>query len=351
MINLSFTFRSLEYTAVSFIPELTAMLFSVWHDKSGPIVVMSYFVYGVGGILSPLVAEPFLIKTQSQTTRANLQNTSTSGAGWQSNCSNGTERAELMDNASTSINCNATLKPDVNYTNVHFAYLIGALLAALTAMPFIIFYFKDSQKEDEQNPETEKTAKVSGKLRIVVVALISIAHFAGMAIVDEYPIFLTTFGMLQLDWSQTKGSSMTAVYFAMYAVGNLLEVFLLRYMSSRSYVYLTYVLVLGSIALFYVGVHWTISLLQTIPVALIGIATSSIMPTLFTWTQESVTPVSGFVASVLYFSGSVGGLLNPILLAFLIESITPMWLIYLSVVKALFCFVICIIADLLIKNC
>ena len=326
------------------------MLFSVWNDKSGQIVLMSHFVYAVGGILSPLVAEPFLIKTQPQTTRANLQNTNISGAGWQSNCSGGTERDELMDNASTSMNCNSTLTSDVKYTNVHFAYLIGALLAALTAMPFIIFYFKDSKKEEEQNSQTEKPAKVSGKLRIVVVALIAIAHFAGMAIVDEFPIFLTTFGMLQLDWSQTKGSSMTAIYFAMYAVGNLLGVFLLRYISSRSYVYLTYVLVIGSIALFYVGVHWTISLLQTIPVALIGIATSSIMPTLFTWTQESVTPVSGFVASALFFSGSIGSLLNPILLAFLIESVTPMWLIYLSVVKALFCFVICIIADMLIRN-
>ena len=226
------------------------MLFSVWHDKSGPFVVMAHFVYGVGGILSPLVAEPFLIKTQPQTTRTNIQNANISVAEWQSNCSSWMERDELMENALTSMNCTSTFTSGLKYTDVHFAYLIGALLAALTAMPFIIFYFKGSQKEAGQNSETEKPAKVSGKLRIVVVALISIAHFAGMAIVDEYPIFLTTFGMVQLDWSQAKGSSMTAVYFAMYAVGNLLGVFFLRYISSRSYVYITYILVLGSIALF-----------------------------------------------------------------------------------------------------
>ena len=140
---------------------------------------------------------------------------------------------------------------------------------------------------------------------------------------------------------------MTALYFASYAVGSFMGVFILKFISSRSYVYLTYITSIGSVILFYVGIHWAISPLQTIPIAAIGIATSAIMPTVFTWTQEAITPVSGIISSAFYFSGSVASLLNPILFAYLIESITPMWFIYATIVEILLCFALCIIGDII----
>ena len=126
-------------------------------------------------------------------------------------------------------------------------------------------------------------------------------------------------------------------------------ILILKYFSSRPYVFLTYILVIGSLFLFYVDVNWTIPSLQTIPTAAIDSTTSAIISTLFTWTQEAVAPVSGIISSALFFAGSVGSFLNPTRLTYLIESITPMWLIYLSIAKAVFCFAICIIVDLLIR--
>ena len=177
------------------------MLFSVWHDKAGPFVQMTHLLYGIGGIVSPLVAKPFLIKVSkylsAQTATTDDFAANSSVTNWQPNCSTGNETMVDMDNASIIVRCNSTAGFD-KYTRVHFAYLIGALLMASAALPFLIFYTQGKVKEQagDSQTQTEQSTKVFGKPRIfIVISLLTIVHGVGMALTDAFPIFLAMFGI------------------------------------------------------------------------------------------------------------------------------------------------------------
>ena len=340
-----------------YFSELTAMLFSVWKSEAGPYFQLTHFFFAIGGILSPLVAKSFLIQITPQTLSQNttgglsglISNDSAFTMDRRSNCSAEETVGKIM-NASTNIDCDGAVI-FVKNTNVQFAYLISAVVVLSAALPFLVYFITGSRKvQENEESQNENAKKVSSKIQVLVVTLLCIVSAIGTAVVDSIANYLASFGILQLDWSEDMGSSMTSLYFATYAVGNLIGVFILKCITSRSFVYLTYITSIGSIALLYIGVYWTITVLQTIAVAAIGLSMSAILPTIFTWTQQAVTQISGVIASALLFAGSVGTMANPILLGYLMESVTPMWYLYLSILETIFCFAIFIIADLITRK-
>ena len=332
------------------------MIFAIWHSEGGVFLQMTHFLFAIGGILSPLVSKPFMIRTiltldENVTTlpSSGLNNTTSQCA---YGCNQLTDTKINEENFSTSAEC-ASGVIVLKETNIQTAFLIGAVLAVSAALPFFVFYIKGRNKQRERNTEhgeNESSSKLPGKIQLFVVILLCVVSAVATALVDMFPSYIATFGLLQLGWSQDFGSSMTSLFFAMYAVGNLLGVFILKCITSQSFIYIAYFTSIGSIFLFLVSVLWTITALQTIVIAAIGMTVSAILPTLFTWTQEAVTPISGKIASAFLFAGSAGGMANPVLLGFLMESISPMWFLYLSLAEVLFCFVLFTAAVTVVKT-
>ena len=336
--------------------ELHSMIFAIWHSEGGVFLQMTHFLFAIGGILSPLVSKPFMIRTiltldENVTTlpSSGLNNTTSQYA---YGCNKLTDTKTNGENFSTTAEC-ASGDTVLKETNIQTAFLIGAVLAVSAALPFFVFYIKGRNKQQERNTEhgeNESSSKLPGKIQIFVVILLCVVSAVATALVDMFPSYIATFGLLQLGWSQDFGSSMTSLFFAMYAVGNLLGVFILKCITSQSFIYIAYFTSIGSIFLFLVSVLWTITALQTIVIAAIGMTVSAILPTLFTWTQEAVTPISGKIASAFLFAGSAGGMANPVLLGFLMESVSPMWFLYLSLAEILFCFVLFTAAVAVVKT-
>ena len=333
--------------------ELVSMTFAVWQSKSGPVLQLTQFMYGFGGILSPLVAQPFMIKVirdcqiQNDTSDISKHNDSLTAFGSKTMNKSGIHSMNL-----TNVCRDITLNQETKETQVQFAYLIGAIFVLSAALPFLIFFVMDNKSENckSENSQVENNKTVRSKVHMFVIGLICVVSFLGIAVVDAFPSYLASFGLLQLGWTQGFGSSMTALYFAMLAVGSLLGALILKCINVRSFVVLTYILSIVSIILFYFGVHWEIMSLHTVSVVAYGVASSAIYPTIFTWTQTAVTPVSGVIASAFLFSSSVGCMANPILLGYLIESVDPMWFLYLSILEVVCCFVIFIVAILIIQK-
>ena len=359
------------------------MIFATWHDEAGPFLQMMHFLFAMGGIISPLVSKPFQIKV-NDIRRVNVTDINPA-----TNITNMSSSNVLSpSNNLTEFGCNLTAFVDISETfdrnpalgrehingaflntqntsceevsitvsketNVHFAFLIAAILVFSAALPFFVFYKtnkKPSQESNTPHETKEDTKKVSNKVQLMATLLLCIVSGIGTGIVDSFPSFLATFGLLQLGWSQGTGSSLTSLYFAMYAVGNLIGVFALKCISSRSFIFAMYSSSLVSLLLFFVGVELTIGPLVWITVAFTGLTTSAMVPTVYTWTQEAVTPISGKIASVFLFGGSAGAMFNPILLGFLMESVSPMWLLYLNFAEVLFCTVLFTLAVLIVRK-
>ena len=236
-------------------------------------------------------------------------------------------------------------------TNIHIAFIICAVLSFSAALPFLVIYIgskKVDKERGKEHEEIENSSNLPNKVKLLTVILLCAVSAVGTALVDNIPKYLATFGLLELDWSQEYGSSMTSLFFAMYAVGNLLGAFILKCITSRSFTFLTYLTSVATIFLLLVSVQWTITAIQTVMIGAIGLTVSNILPTIFAWTQDEVTPVSGRIASAFLFSGSAGGMANPVLLGFLMESLDPKWYLYLHLAEVLFCFVVYTIAALVI---
>lgn len=314
------------------------MLFATWASKAGPYLQMTHFLQASGGILSPQVTKPFMIRTSETLTYSNNSDT-------RSNIT--LVMNQSSSNMSSLAGLNQTSDPVVHIhkeTQVQFAYLITGLVGVSSVATFIGLYVSSEKRKKKETGEDHGDATnnhgLSLKVQTAVLILLCAVSTLATGFVDHFPSFLATFGILQLDWSQDTGSSMTSLMFAMYAIGNLVGVFLLKCMRSRTLIYISYVTTFISLIILFVSVWWNIRALQWFAVAIVGFTMSPLIPTLFTWTQEEVAPVSGTIASAFLFSGSIGGMVNPVILGNLMESSTPMWFIYLNASFACLCVIL-----------
>ena len=308
---------------------------------------MTHFLQATGGILSPQVTKPFMIQTTETVMFANVTDVPL-------NSTLSSLHNQTTPNITSLSDFNITTPAGVHLhkeTRVQYAYLISGLMAVTSLITFLGLFLinrKRKTQEAEEHGESSEEHGLPPKIQTLAVALLCAVSTLATGFVDHFPSFLATFGMLQLGWSQDRGSSMTSLMFATYAVGNLVGVFLLKCIKSRTLIYISYTTTFMSIFLFFVSVWWRIGPLQWIAVAVCGFTMSPILPTLFTWTQEAVAPVSGKIASAFLFSGSIGGMVNPIILGNLMESSTPMWFIYLNASFATLCVTLYTIAVLLV---
>ena len=178
----------------------------------------------------------------------------------------------------------------------------------------------------------------------MVVSLICILVALATAFTDSLGNYVATF------WSQDIGSSMTSLSFGSVFFSNLISVFILKTMTSKSVIYVSNIATIGSMSLIYAGVRSDILPLQIVSFPTTGVAMSCILPSRPTFAQEAVTRISGIIASALLFAGDVGAMVNPILLGYLMEYVTPMWYIYLSLLEAAFCFVIFTITSVITRK-
>lgn len=328
------------------------MIFDIWHSDGGVFMLMMHFLFAVGGIVSPLVNKPFMIKTVHKFEENVTTMTSKCLINNASQCDQFTDAEREIENYSAPASVqNNDIVTVLEETNIHTAFIIVAVLSFSAALPFLMFYIgnkKEDKERDKEPEEKENSSNLSNKVKLLTVSLLCAVSAIGTALVDNIPKYLATFGILELGWSQDYGSSMTSLFFAMYAVGNLLGAFVLKCITSRSFTFLTYFTSVGSILLLLVSVQWEISTIQTVMIGAIGLTVSNILPTIFAWTQDEVISISGKIASAFLFSGSAGGMANPVLLGFLMESLDPKWFLYLHLAEVLFCFVVYTSAALVI---
>lgn len=234
----------------------------------------------------------------------------------------------------------STSPPAKVETKIQYAFLITGLLVLSAAIPFLVAFLskrKIKKAARQYSNESVDRNKLPKKIKVLILCIIFTNSFIATAYIDLFPSFLVTFIMEQNQWTQKAASSLTSLYFGTYGVGNFIGVFILAYITSTKLIVFSYIssgIVMLGILL---SVLYTKTILVWVTVALSGITMSAILPTLFTWTQENVTPITGRLASGLLISGSAGVMVNPLLLGYMMEMYSPMWFLYLSLGETVFC--------------
>ncbi|XP_060594661.1 uncharacterized protein LOC132749011 [Ruditapes philippinarum] len=239
-------------------------------------------------------------------------------------------------------------------SSVHFALLITGIMNTSAAVPFLVIFLYRGETIKRQNVSVEgggekKPTILPRHIEVIVLCVFLLNSFVATAFIDLFPSLLTTF-LMEVGMTQQVGSNLTSAYFALYAVGNFLMIFCSIYIALTKIMLFSYA---GTSFLLAGVILCTIfpnEVLLSALVSLCGLSTAVIIPTIYTWINEHVTPVTGKIASGLLISGSLGISLNPLLAGYLMESYTPMWFIYLCLSKTVICTMLFIIALLLTKR-
>ena len=241
-------------------------------------------------------------------------------------------------------------------SKIYIAYFISSGLALSAALPFFITYCRSKKTNFsachlKPADKTEREMTCTSRVMILLNLCVLIGTYS--AIEDTFAGFLTTFCVEQMDWTKTNGSFATSIYWASFGCGRFIGIILVKFCSPvRMITMYCFLLIVSCVGLFFTS-YGTYDGGVWICASLAGLAMSIIFPTIFTWTEAEVLRVTGKVASLFLIGSSSGTMVNPIVLGFLMDELTPMWFCYLLLGESVLLFILFMSALLLsnhIKN-
>ena len=306
-----------------------------------------HFGFALGGVIAPLVTEPFLTPNPDDLDPDALSpsNTSTgvttnwmemASSTYPSNMSTSlTPQTEELDSSHSSP---AQLPLT---TDVHYAFMISGGTGLLVAIPLTVQLLTDRVQKRRQKKRDENNVKqpLPMALFLFVQIFLCLFYFLYCAVEDAFSAYLAVFVVKQLSWSKSEAAQLSSVFWAAFASGRFLCIFIVRVLNSARLLFVSCLaLVLSMLAFFLMSEHdmytgiWVFT-------AFLGASMAGIFPTGFTWMEEELVRVTGRVTSSIVISSSSGTMSNPILLGYLMQQLTPMWFCYLFLGESVLCFV------------
>ena len=171
----------------------------------------------------------------------------------------------------------------------------------------------------------QRTSKIKFVTAMVILTLMFglitgwIGSFAG---------FLMTFTLRHLKWTKPSGSLATTMFWLANAVGNLACAFLVQYFRTGTLFFCFILIAVTALSGLAVSSIFLADAPVWICILLTGFAMSIMWPAAFTWTEERVTSVTGYIASLFLVAGSLGGMLNPLAIGYTMDNITNIGYVY-----------------------
>ncbi|XP_052094399.1 sodium-dependent glucose transporter 1-like [Mytilus californianus] len=307
-----------------------------------------HLMFAVGGFLSPIATAPFLMQDLPSTQmdeNLNLtiyQNTSllsTSSLPSILFIENSTDFSKVQYALQTANNSNMTYNADLHDRNntehiqrrsvLYKAYLISAGLCFMLAISFLFMCFTNNKTyKEEKSKQMDKKAELPNRIKFSILFLMCLFLGIDQGMEDTFFGLFTTFVVVQLGWTKKSGSYITSLYWASFACGRISAIFIgQRLKASNLLRYYINVFLLAMIGLF-VSTMFAFDIGIWIFFPVMGFTASVFFPSIFLWTQDFLT-VAGKVSSLLLITASLGSMLNPILIGYLMDNNGSIWFAYI----------------------
>ncbi|XP_050410168.1 sodium-dependent glucose transporter 1 isoform X2 [Patella vulgata] len=334
-----------------------ALLVSLWGEEEGrPYMQAGHFAFAFGGVVSPLMTAPFLAPNTEEISINSSSTTFTLHSSLLSNTttppSSPVLNTTLLDynitNDNSTLGNNITTVAEPIGTKLIYAYIISGILTLLSAIPFMVIYCRyKSQKMKRNQPKKQDEdglpRDLPWKYFIVAVVLLNLLYVTYCAVEDTFAAYLLTFVVMQLKWSKAKGTQVTSVFWAAFAIGRFSGIFVIRCFRPGAIIFLFLASLILSLTGFLLCSHYQIHIGIWIFAVLVGLSLSVVFPTGFTWAQENLLNINGKVTSIILIGASTGTMINPIIMGYLMEELTPMWYCYLLVGESILCLAIFVV--------
>ncbi|KAK3587981.1 hypothetical protein CHS0354_014498 [Potamilus streckersoni] len=326
---------------------------STWGPEGRHYMQALNFTYAAGAIIAPFITEPFLApKITIPSEDVNI----TADANTTVNLKGLNETLDFDQEKSYSVNISQHLIEIWADTRVHYSYMIIMILGIAFSVPFLLIYLKyrsdsKSSKTSNKDKGNRRSVSLSMTVKVIIVIMLMLMFHLYNAVEETFSSYLMTFCVMYLGWSKSQGSILTSVYWAAFSVGRFLGIFIVYLLQPVTLLFLFYTAVVISLIGMVLGGLFFTDILIWIFSILSGLALSVIFPTMFTWADESLLPVSGKITSLFFIAAASGQMLNPLYFGYLMETYTPMWYLYLLLGQSVLCFIVLTIVFVFSRTC
>lgn len=307
---------------------------NLWGKDSGPFFQALHFSFGIGGLIAPLVAAPFLGHTSEVT-----QNSYNDSLVFY----NSSYQYDLEYNFPNSSFITSQGIPPVTYAYTIIG-LFGLLVTAIFLVASIISPFDVNNQPTGEGDEK----KTSRKFVITLVLLNIMFMFVETGTEIGYSQMLTTYAVKgPLKLSKTKGSFMTSTFWAAFTISRLASVFLAIKFSSFSLIIFDLITTfIGALILLFLGTReeWAVWLSTVI----LGVGIASFFPAAIGWLENYIT-VTNKIASSFTIGAAMGEMAVPYAISHYIEDV-PEVLLYVVMTSCVLSSVIAFIMYLMLRN-
>lgn len=283
--------------------------------------------------MSPTVTAPFLMPPSKD----NSNNTEGLLCSWYN-------ATYDVSNFSRNIqNCSFLLKEDKpshvkifdDESRLYIAYLITASMYVVPGVFLMFSHFKIDkqffQRTKSKIKDDDLTERPSFREKLPIFIIVASLSITYVVVEASMFGFMSAFFVEQLNWTKTSASYLASVFWAAFAVGRFVSIFSLKYIKSSHLLGITCILLAiasvgiltSSIYVFNPGL-W-------ISVGLCGLSMSSMFPTIFTWTDSELLPVTGFITSLIFAAGASTAIITPVVLGYLMDHVDKMAFCYFIV--------------------
>lgn len=288
----------------------------LWGLSSTSFIQMQSFLVGVGNVLGPAIAAPF------------LENTATNSSG--------------KDFAYRPHYFMSSFSPAIQESRLWIPFSTIAILMGLSALLIIGIWAFDPETPDHPSrrpvgiESTQEAAQSWARWRRVVLVFHAIGVHFNFAVGLTMAQFLVEYVVKsRFHLSKETGAHMTTMYYVLYTVKNLVAILFIPYTGNGGNMILSSIgVIAGSVVL--VFANQTNVLALWIGVGIVGFWAGAVYPSSIRYLEEFF-PVTSSVGSITIIAVVAGEFTLPALVSFIIED-HPQYLVLITVACALISF-------------
>uniref|UniRef100_A0A2C9LKI7 Major facilitator superfamily (MFS) profile domain-containing protein n=1 Tax=Biomphalaria glabrata TaxID=6526 RepID=A0A2C9LKI7_BIOGL len=317
---------------------------SIWGSEAQALLQVIHFTFAFGGVITPLFTEPFL--TPKDVKMANLSNyLNVTGHNLSINLSSfneGTNSTLLPSEFNKYTDFNLTnsseifldnISAELKYrtTKVHYAFLIAGCIAIMTSIPFfiMIFYDNKSKTPHDENYIQVPSRKLPLHLHIFLIITLCFFFLVYCCVEDTFASFLMTFLVKEYEEvSKSKGAYITTFYWASFALGRFLCIFVCKFLIAVKVITLYTILMVFAYSGFTICATYGLIDGLTVFAGMAGISMAPVFASGFNWAGSELLQVTGWISSFILIGSSIGMMINPLIIGNLMERLSNMWFCY-----------------------
>jgi len=350
---------------------VNAEMLAMWGKDGLSYMQLLYFSYALGGLASPLYTMPFLqpantlegnatitmlFRDRNLTNRFDALNNIQV---MQDTPSNNISHIENKFTTTTATvldfeeeyssrygmqNVTNSDSPIRVIPDLYLAYTISAVICMSLCFTGLVMYcFHDNDIHGyaiiRQSSTSTETPTLSKTLKVCVLVTMGSMSFLYIAIEQTFSGFLSTFTIQRLHFNEKQGSLAISLFYSCIALGRFAAIVWVRWINPHRVMgVFTGGLVFTLICLCLVGYFRLKTMFWSIPI-LAGLLASTLLSNTMTWTEEYFLPVTGFVSAYLIAAACLGGIVNPVLVGYLIDKYQAMCYTYILLIESIMLFI------------